>query len=193
MEIGDLFDQLEEWEEYPHLLQNKTKLVEYFHVKFDCREIGYSTFKKFNDHLRFKYQEIAPRYDLMFDLYQTSLEQIKKPGRYTDRQYSATGTDSNTSTSSVSSKGDNSQYDTPKTNLPNPLSHPSMVSTSESQDTNELSSNLTREATETEHLTTTDQEYIDALNNLGDKYRSLMTDFILEFERLFLGSYILYG
>lgn len=189
----DPFADLAEWADNPNLLQNKDKLVELFHLMYDCKEIGQSTPGQFYRYLRIKYNDVALRYETLLALYEANKASLLVPGSKTTRVYNELNQGNDTNTSTIDNTDTNSQYDTPKTNLPNALTFPSVINTNVTDGDNQniLDSSHNRGITET--VTSIDTDTVEKLNAIGEKYKDIIFDFVYEFGDLFLTIYILEG
>lgn len=182
----DVFNTLPEWADYPALNSNKDILTNLFHLKYDCKELGYATTRKFLARLELKFNEVAPRYNLAMDKYLNDKTNIETVGRVKERTHSESVTTNLSIANNQTNDNVSNFFDTPKTNLPNPLSKPTNATTGNSSTnqnrTDEGSSNTNRNEKETDSQGT----YIVELNKIIDSMRVLNTDFIDEFADLFL-------
>lgn len=182
----DVFNTLPEWTDYPNLRTNQAILTKLFHLRYDCRELGYATTREFLARLEYLFCDLAPRYDFAMGKYLIDKANIEKVGKVIQRDYEEVG-DSTLNVKNNTTDGTTSNYyDTPKTSLPNPLANPSnaTVQVGKARQTRKDTghSELTRNETETD----SQDAYLVELNKIIDAMRSLNTDFINEFEDLFL-------
>lgn len=181
--VGEpIFENLEEWTDYPNLLANKDKIVKAFHIRYDCREIGYDMPFKFINRLELKFMELAPRYELAFDKYKNDTVNITKVGKTTLSELEGLRTLTVSNTSSRDSTSN--YYDTPKTSLPNPLDNPSNASVG--KDENTTTGSTEDKNSQNGSVSETDGQYLEDLNKLIDAYRSLVVQFVNDLEDLFL-------
>ena len=182
----DVFNTLPEWADYPNLKANQSILTKLFHLQYDCRELGYATTRKFLSRLEYLFCELAPRYDFAMGKYLNDKANIEKVGKVIQRDYNEVG---NSTLDVVNNTNDNTTsnyYDTPKTSVPNPLANPSnaTVQNASADQTRKDTGKSTIARTETE--TDSQDTYLIELNKIIDATRPLNTDFINEFEDLFL-------
>lgn len=181
--VGEpIFENLEEWTDYPNLLANKDKIVKAFHIRYDCREIGYDMPFKFINRLELKFMELAPRYELAFDKYKNDAVNITKVGKTTLSELEGLRTLTVSNTSSRDSTSN--YYDTPKTSLPNPLDNPSNASVGKDEDT--TTGSTEDKNSQNGSVSETGGQYLEDLNKLIDAYRSLVVQFVNDLEDLFL-------
>lgn len=182
----DVFNTLPEWTEYANLKANQAMLTKLFHLRYDCRELGYATTRKFLARLEYLFADLAPRYDFAFGKYMNDKANIEKVGKVIQRDYNEVGDSTLNVVNNTSDNTTSNYYDTPKTTVPNPLANPSnaTVQNGSADQTRDDTghSQLTRTETETDSQDT----YLVELNKIIDAMRSLNTDFINEFEDLFL-------
>lgn len=194
-EVDDFFgpgviENLPEWDLYPELAKQKEAIIYLFHIRYDCREIGYDMPYKFIERLKYKFHELGPRYNLAYQLYNTKQAEIEKIGRVTI--VNSNGNRTLTIKDNVTNKNNSKSnyYDTPKVNPPSSLVNPSNSTmgedAGESTRDNTTTDNTTADATTTE----TDQ-YLEQMNRIIDAYRSLDVQFVNDLEDLFLQVKIL--
>lgn len=182
----EVIEELEEWALFPNLELNKNAVCKAFHIRYDCREIGYDMPYKFINRLSYKFMELGPRYDFAFRKYKVDSDNIDKVGRTTLSDADSTRTLATSDNTSTERSNNSSYYDTPKTNLPDPLTNPTNVSTDKMDDT--AARNIDTSDTQTAHssVSVTDKQYIEDLNKVIDEYRGLITQFVNDLEALFL-------
>lgn len=182
----DVFANIPEWNKYPNIALNKDYLVELFHLRYDCRQLGYATTRKFISRMRYLFAEWGPSFDLAYEKYLADKDNIRKVGKVIRRDHSEDGTSSIDSTSNTNESNTSNYYDTPKTSIPNPLANPSNATTAGGVSTETANTagktSLTRKETETDSQDT----YLIELNKIIDSMRSLDTEFIDKFEELFV-------
>ena len=182
----DVFNTLPEWADYPNLRTNQAILTKLFHLRYDCRELGYATTRKFLARLEYLFCDLAPRYDFAMGKYLNDKANIEKVGKVIQRDYNEVGDSTLKIVNNTSDNTTSNYYDTPKTSLPNPLANPSnatvQAGTADQTRNDTGKSTITRTETETDSQDT----YLAELNKIIDAMRSLNTDFINEFEDLFL-------
>ena len=182
----DVFNTLPEWADYPNLKANQSILTKLFHLRYDCRELGYATTRKFLSRLEYLFCDLAPRYDFAMSKYLNDRANIGRVGKVIQRGYTEMGDSTLNVVNNTNNNTTSNYYDTPKTSVPNPLANPSNVTVQNAsadqtrKDTGK--STMTRTETETDSPDT----YLVELNKIIDATRSLNTDFINEFEDLFL-------
>lgn len=182
----DVFNTLPEWADYPNLKANQSILTKLFHLRYDCRELGYATTREFLARLEYLFCDLAPRYDFAMGKYLNDKANIEKVGKVIQRDYNEVGDSTLNVVNNTSDNTTSNYYDTPKTSLPNPLASPSnatvQAGTADQTRNDTGKSTITRTETETDSQDT----YLVELNKIIDAMRSLNTDFINEFEDLFL-------
>ena len=182
----DVFNTLPEWADYPNLQANQAILTKLFHLRYDCRELGYATTRKFLARLEYLFCDLAPRDDFAMGKYLNDRANIEKVCKVIQRDYNEVGDSTLNVTNNTNDNTTSNYYDTPKTSLPNPLASPSnatvQAGTVDQKRNDTAKSTITRNETETDSPDT----YLVELNKIIDAMRSLNTDFINEFEDLFL-------
>lgn len=182
----DVFNTLPEWADYPNLKANQSILTKLFHLRYDCRELGYATTRKFLSRLEYLFCDLAPRYDFAMGKYLNDKANIEKVGKVIQRDYNEVGDSTLDVVNNTNDNTTSNYYDTPKTSIPNPLANPSNATVQNA------SADQTRKDTGKSTITRTETEidsqdtYLVELNKIIDATRSLNTDFINEFEDLFL-------
>lgn len=183
----DIFDSIPDWEEFPNLLANKNKLVDLFNLHYSCKKLGYEIYGEFYRHLRLTFQELAAGYNILYDKYKNDIDRLLLVGDVTIRDYEELS--SLSSSQSLNSDASSNFYDTPKTNIPDPLNKPSTITTNDGSQTTDGKSNSTVSRKENEQKTS--RGYADEVNRLRYQYLNLNNEFIKEFRNLFLGITIL--
>lgn len=131
---------------------------------------------------------MAAGYQVLYDKYINDEAKLMKVGDVTTRDYKELSTVS--SSQSLSSNASSNLYDTPKTNLPNELNHPSSINTNDgtSNSSNDTKGSLTRNETEEKVA----NGYLNEVNKFRETYLNLDNAFVEEFKNLFLGITILW-
>lgn len=131
---------------------------------------------------------MAAGYQVLYDKYINDEAKLTKVGDVTTRDYKELSTVS--SSQSLSSNASSNLYDTPKTNLPNELNHPSSISTNDgtSNSSNDTEGSLGRNETEEKVA----NGYLNEVNKFRETYLNLDNAFVEEFKNLFLGITILW-
>ena len=148
----------------------------------------YDIYGEFLKHLRIRFQEVAAGYQVLYDKYINDEAKLMKVGDVTTRDYEELSRVS--SSQSLSSNASSNLYDTPKTNLPNELNHPSSINTNDgtSNSNNNTKGSLTRSETEEKIA----NGYLNEDNKFRETYLNLDNAFVEEFRNLFLGITILW-
>ncbi len=188
----DIFSSLPEWSLYPNLNQHKATIVDIFNMKYNCHKIGYSIYGKFENRMKLLFREHGPRFEIAYEKYNTDKDLILKVGKVTDREYLEARQSSINQSSNEQSGNTANLYDTPKTNLPNPLNKPSQVNTNDTNTTLEGNQKVDYSGDIKETVSQTDDTYIAELNKLIDNYRNLDYEFVKIFEDLFLNISIMW-
>lgn len=195
-EVDDFFgpgviENLPEWDLYPELAKQKEAIIYLFHIRYDCREIGYDMPYKFIERLKYKFYELGPRYNLAYKLYNEKVADIEKVGKVTISQSEGLRVLAIIDKVTNSNNSKSNYYDTPKVNPPSSLVNPSNSTVGEDSG-NSTRDNTTTDATSGNATTSeTEQLYIEELNRLIDAYRSLDVQFVNDLEDLFLQVKIL--
>lgn len=194
-EVDDFFgpgviENLPEWDLYPELAKQKEAIIYLFHIRYDCREIGYDMPYKFIERLKYKFYELGPRYNLAYQLYNTKQAEIEKIGRVTIVNSNGNRTLSINDKVTNSNNSKSNYYDTPKVNPPSSLVNPSNSTVGEDSG-NSTRDNTTTDNTTADATTTETDQYLEQMNRIIDAYRSLDVQFVNDLEDLFLQAKIL--
>lgn len=194
-EVDDFFgpgviENLPEWDLYPELAKQKEAIIYLFHIRYDCREIGYDMPYKFIERLKYKFYELGPRYNLAYQLYNTKQAEIEKIGRVTIVNSNGNRTLSINDKVTNSNNSKSNYYDTPKVNPPSSLVNPSNSTIGEDSG-NSTRDNTTTDNTTADATTTETDQYLEQMNRIIDAYRSLDVQFVNDLEDLFLQVKIL--
>lgn len=194
-EVDDFFgpgviENLPEWDLYPELAKQKEAIIYLFHIRYDCREIGYDMPYKFIERLKYKFYELGPRYNLAYQLYNTKQAEIEKIGRVTIVNSNGNRTLSINDKVTNSNNSKSNYYDTPKVNPPSSLVNPSNSTLGEDSG-NSTRDNTTTDTSTADATTTETDQYLEQMNRIIDAYRSLDVQFISDLEDLFLQVKIL--
>lgn len=194
-EVDDFFgpgviENLPEWDVYPELAKHKDAIINLFHIRYDCREIGYDMPYKFIERLKYKFYELGPRYNLAYQLYNTKQAEIEKIGRVTIVNSNGNRTLSINDKVTNSNNSKSNYYDTPKVNPPSSLVNPSNSTVGEDSG-NSIRDNTTTDTSTTDATTTETDQYLEQMNRIIDAYRSLDVQFVNDLEDLFLQVKIL--
>ena len=194
-EVDDFFgpgviENLPEWDLYPELAKQKEAIIYLFHIRYDCREIGYDMPYKFIERLKYKFYELGPRYNLAYQLYNTKQAEIEKIGRVTIVNSNGNRTLSINDKVTNSNNSKSNYYDTPKVNPPSSLVNPSNSTVGEDSGNSTRDNTTTDTSTAVATTTETDQ-YLEQMNRIIDAYRSLDVQFVNDLEDLFLQVKIL--
>lgn len=194
-EVDDFFgpgviENLPEWDLYPELAKQKEAIIYLFHIRYDCREIGYDMPYKFIERLKYKFYELGPRYNLAYQLYNTKQAEIEKIGRVTIVNSNGNRTLSINDKVTNSNNSKSNYYDTPKVNPPGSLVNPSNSTIGEDSG-NSTRDNTTTDNTTADATTTETDQYLEQMNRIIDAYRSLDVQFVNDLEDLFLQVKIL--
>jgi len=194
-EVDDFFgpgviENLPEWTLWPELNQNKDSIIQLFHIRYDCREIGYDMPYKFIDRLRYKFYELGPRYNLAYKLYNEKVADIEKVGKVTIVNSNGNRTLSINDKVTNSNNSKSNYYDTPKVNPPSSLVNPSNSTVGEDSGSS-ARDNTTTDTSTTDATTTETDQYLEQMNRIIDAYRSLDVQFVDDLEDLFLQVKIL--
>lgn len=142
---------------------------------------------EFLKHLRIRFQEVGAGYNVLYDKYKNDADKLLLVGDVTTREYHELS--SLTSSQSQETNATNNLYDTPKTNFPNPLNHPSSVNTNDG--TGKIDASNTGSINRNEREQKTSRGYAEEVNRLRENYLNLNNAFVEEFRSLFLGIYVL--
>lgn len=194
-EVDDFFgpgviENLPEWDLYPELAKQKEAIIYLFHIRYDCREIGYDMPYKFIERLKYKFYELGPRYNLAYQLYNTKQAEIEKIGRVTIVNSNGNRTLSINDKVTNSNNSKSNYYDTPKVNPPSSLVNPSNSTVGEDSG-NSTRDNTTTDTSTADATTTETDQYLEQMNRIIDAYRSLDVQFVNDLEDLFLQVKIL--
>lgn len=194
-EVDDFFgpgviENLPEWDLYPDLAKQKKAIIYLFHIRYDCREIGYDMPYKFIERLKYKFYELGPRYNLAYQLYNTKQAEIEKIGRVTIVNSNGNRTLSINDKVTNSNNSKSNYYDTPKVNPPSSLVNPSNSTVGEDSG-NSTRDNTTTDTSTADATTTETDQYLEQMNRIIDAYRSLDVQFVNDLEDLFLQVKIL--
>lgn len=194
-EVDDFFgpgvlENLPEWDLYPELAKQKEAIIYLFHIRYDCREIGYDMPYKFVERLKYKFYELGPRYNLAYQLYTTKQAEIEKIGRVTIVNSNGNRTLSINDKVTNSNNSKSNYYDTPKVNPPSSLVNPSNSTVGEDSG-NSTRNNTTTDTSTADATTTETDQYLEQMNRIIDAYRSLDVQFVDDLEDLFLQVKIL--
>lgn len=194
-EVDDFFgpgviENLPEWDLYPELAKQKEAIIYLFHIRYDCREIGYDMPYKFIERLKYKFYELGPRYNLAYQLYNTKQAEIEKIGRVTIVNSNGNRTLSINDKVTNSNNSKSNYYDTPKVNPPSSLVNPSNSTVGEDSG-NSTRDNTTTDTSTADATTTETDQYLEQMNRIIDAYRSLDIQFVNDLEDLFLQVKIL--
>lgn len=194
-EVDDFFgpgviENLPEWDLYPELAKQKEAIIYLFHIRYDCREIGYDMPYKFVERLKYKFYELGPRYNLAYQLYNTKQAEIEKIGRVTIVNSNGNRTLSINDKVTNSNNSKSNYYDTPKVNPPSSLVNPSNSTVGEDSG-NSTRDNTTTDTSTADATTTETDQYLEQMNRIIDAYRSLDVQFVNDLEDLFLQVKIL--
>ena len=194
-EVDDFFgpgviENLPEWDLYPELAKQKEAIIYLFHIRYDCREIGYDMPYKFIERLKYKFYELGPRYNLAYQLYNTKQTEIEKIGRVTIVNSNGNRTLSINDKVTNSNNSKSNYYDTPKVNPPSSLVNPSNSTVGEDSG-NSTRDNTTTDTSTADATTTETDQYLEQMNRIIDAYRSLDVQFVDDLEDLFLQVKIL--
>lgn len=194
-EVDDFFgpgviENLPEWDLYPELAKQKEAIIYLFHIRYDCREIGYDMPYKFIERLKYKFYELGPRYNLAYQLYNTKQAEIEKIGRVTIVNSNGNRTLSINDKITNSNNSKSNYYDTPKVNPPSNLVNPSNSTVGEDSG-NSTRDNTTTDTSTADATTTETDQYLEQMNRIIDAYRSLDVQFVNDLEDLFLQVKIL--
>lgn len=194
-EVDDFFgpgviENLPEWDLYPELAKQKEAIIYLFHIRYDCREIGYDMPYKFVERLKYKFYELGPRYNLAYQLYNTKQAEIEKIGRVTIVNSNGNRTLSINDKVTNSNNSKSNYYDTPKVNPPSSLVNPSNSTVGEDSG-NSTRDNTTTDTSTADATTTETDQYLEQMNRIIDAYRSLDVQFVDDLEDLFLQVKIL--
>lgn len=194
-EVDDFFgpgviENLPEWDLYPELAKQKEAIIYLFHIRYDCREIGYDMPYKFIERLKYKFYELGPRYNLAYQLYNTKQAEIEKIGRVTIVNSNGNRTLSINDKVTNSNNSKSNYYDTPKVNPPSSLVNPSNSTLGEDSG-NSTRNNTTTDTSTADATTTETDQYLEQMNRIIDAYRSLDVQFVNDLEDLFLQVKIL--
>ena len=194
-EVDDFFgpgviENLPEWDLYPELAKQKEAIIYLFHIRYDCREIGYDMPYKFIERLKYKFYELGPRYNLAYQLYNTKQAEIEKIGKVTIVNSNGNRTLSINDKVTNSNNSKSNYYDTPKVNPPSSLVNPSNSTVGEDSG-NSTRDNTTTDTSTADATTTETDQYLEQMNRIIDAYRSLDAQFVNDLEDLFLQVKIL--
>lgn len=194
-EVDDFFgpgviENLPEWDLYPELAKQKEAIIYLFHIRYDCREIGYDMPYKFVERLKYKFYELGPRYNLAYQLYNTKQAEIEKIGKVTIVNSNGNRTLSINDKVTNSNNSKSNYYDTPKVNPPSSLVNPSNSTVGEDSG-NSTRDNTTTDTSTADATTTETDQYLEQMNRIIDAYRSLDVQFVNDLEDLFLQVKIL--
>lgn len=194
-EVDDFFgpgviENLPEWDLYPELAKQKEAIIYLFHIRYDCREIGYDMPYKFIERLKYKFYELGPSYNLAYQLYNTKQAEIEKIGRVTIVNSNGNRTLSINDKVTNSNNSKSNYYDTPKVNPPSSLVNPSNSTIGEDSG-NSTRDNTTTDTSTADATTTETDQYLEQMNRIIDAYRSLDVQFVNDLEDLFLQVKIL--
>lgn len=185
-----VIENLPEWDLYPELAKQKEAIIYLFHIRYDCREIGYDMPYKFIERLKYKFYELGPRYNLAYQLYNTKQAEIEKIGRVTIVNSNGNRTLSINDKVTNSNNSKSNYYDTPKVNPPSSLVNPSNSTVGEDSG-NSTRDNTTTDTSTADATTTETDQYLEQMNRIIDAYRSLDVQFVNDLEDLFLQVKIL--
>ena len=157
-------------------------------MHYECKPIGHSIYGEFLRHLRIRFNEVAMGYSVLYEKYKNDADKLLLVGDVTTREYQELS--SLTSSQSQETNATSNLYDTPKTNLPNPLNHPSSVNTNDGTGKIDTSNTGSINRNETEQKTSAG--YAEEVNKLRENYLNLDNAFVEEFKNLFLGITILW-
>lgn len=184
----DPLEVLPDWEDNQYLLQNKTKILDQFNLRYECRQIGQAIPGEFYRYLRLRFLEVDQKYNILLQAYEQYSDKLLQVGSKIERDYQENRTSSMDASSQDDTNGSNIYFDSPQT-ADLQTTNPSNANQTENTATNKSTSNGTVKAGITEVITEIDSNYLDKVNDLGDKYKHIVEDFVLEFEDVFL-SYV---
>src|SRR5699024_4828820 len=194
-EVDDFFgpgvlENMPEWDLYPELAKQKEAIIYLFHIRYDCREIGYDMPYKFIERLKYKFYELGPRYNLAYKLYNAKVADIEKVGKVTIVNSNGNRTLSINDKVTNSNNSKSNYYDTPKVNPPSSLVNPSNSTVGEDSGS-AARDNTTTDTSTTDATPTETDQYLEQMNRIIDAYRSLDVQFVDDLEDLFLQVKIL--
>ncbi len=171
---------------YPNLYRHKIRLIERFNRHFAFREIGAETVYRWEHQVKDKFDQIAPRFDHAYKLYDDETLHLDELTLGYVRDILYENNRNSRSNSIDHSEGDSKFRDTP-TKGNSVINNP----TTENLDTEDSQSSGNSTAMiggkSREDYKYHDDHNLIEVNKLIDKYKNLDEEFINEFDELFIG------
>ena len=171
---------------YPHLAVHKTDIIQVFNTHYAFREIGSETVMRWHMQLQDRFNQIAPKFDHAFELYDDDEIKLNNLGLGYVKSITYANRSNGSSSGSSNSTGNSKFKDTPTSGtstINNPTSE--QIDTGSGTASNNSNSNGSGESTEKYDYH--DEHVMQEVNRLIDDYKSLVNDFVKEFNQNFIG------
>lgn len=171
---------------YPHLYKHKDRLIQRFDSKYGLREIGAETVHRWMYLLQNRFDEIAPKYDHAYKLYEDETINLDNLtlGYVRKILYSSKGTGESTTESQES--GNSKFRDTP-TSGDSTINNPTTENVDTTSSKGNSKSNRNSGGNSSETYDYHDEHVMLEVNKLIDEYKILDEEFINLFNEMFIG------
>lgn len=171
---------------YIYLNKHKDEIVKVFNQYYKYRELGSETEYRFQDMLQSRFYEVADKYDHAYKV--TEINDVDKIGTgYTFEETKHRDYTSTADTNGTENR-DNKYKDTPSSTA-STTNNPTNQTIDNRDNTGHAEGTETQDETLHQEKVSHDKEMILELNDLIDKYKQLVIEFVKEFEICFIGLY----